>query len=131
MKYLGVDYGAKRVGIAISDAEGKIAFPRGEVNNDEKLLVSIARLAEEEKVGHIVVGDTRASGGADNPITSSARAFVTELEKTLAIPVECAPEIWSSIEASRYAPEGSEHSNAAAAAIILQRFLDMHAGDVQ
>ncbi|OGG66529.1 hypothetical protein A3D71_02845 [Candidatus Kaiserbacteria bacterium RIFCSPHIGHO2_02_FULL_55_20] len=124
MKYLGIDYGAKRVGIAVSDAEGKIAFPRTTFPNDEKLSSKLAALTTEENIEAIVVGDTRSHGGRDNPVTAEAEAFVTALQATVAVPVERVWELWSSIEASRYAPEGKGHDDASAAAVILQRFLD-------
>lgn len=131
MKYLGIDYGAKRVGIAISDDEGRIAFPRAVIPNDKNLLPYTVELIKKEKIGTIIVGDTRSHGGRDNPVTKEANAFIEILKKTTNLPVEKAWEAGSSIEASRYAPEREGHNNAAAAAIILQRFLDMHAGDVQ
>lgn len=124
MKYLGIDYGAKNVGIAISDGGGMIAFPRADIPNDDKLLSFITRMIREEKIEMVIVGDTRTVSGRENPITSEAEAFTVKLGEEAGIPIEFAPEMWSSIEASRYAPEGSGHSNAAAAAIILQRFLD-------
>ncbi len=124
MKYLGIDYGAKSVGLAISDDGGTISFPRAVVPNDEKLLQFVARLILEEKVGQVVVGDTRTVSGAVNPITERADAFINELAKTTAVPIERVWEAWSSIEASRYAPKGEEHNDAAAAAFILQRYLD-------
>lgn len=126
MKYLGIDYGSKRVGTAVSDAEGKIAFPRAEVPNNEKLHRSLAAIVGQEGVGKIIVGDTRAFGGTQNPITPEAEAFTAKLRELTGIPVELAFEAGSSIEASRYAPRGEEHNDAAAAAIILQRYLDMH-----
>ncbi|OGG52371.1 hypothetical protein A3H16_00180 [Candidatus Kaiserbacteria bacterium RIFCSPLOWO2_12_FULL_53_8] len=131
MKYLGIDYGRKRVGVAVSDAEGKIAFPRTTVTNDDKLLSGLLKLIQNEKIGRIVVGDTRASGGAENPITFEAQAFVEELTKATSVPIEFASEMWSSIEASRYAPENKAHDDGAAAAIILQRYLEMKGGEVE
>lgn len=125
MKYLAIDYGSKRVGTAVSDAAGTIAFPRTILLNNEKLFPSIQKLIEEEKIGTIVVGDTRSHGGGENPVTAATESFVAKLETDTALPVERVWEIWSSIEASRYAEKGNEHNDAAAAAIILQRFLDM------
>jgi putative Holliday junction resolvase len=125
MKYIGIDYGSKTVGIAISDDEGKIAFPRAEIPNDEKLLSFVARMASEEKTEQVIVGDTRSHGGAENPVTKEAERFAGELARETGLPVSRAFEAWSSVEASRYAPKGQEHNDAAAAAIILQRFLDM------
>lgn len=124
MKYLGIDFGSKRVGIAISDVEGKIAFPRATLQNDGKLLPQIAEVVKNEKITTIVVGDTRSHSGKDNPVTAEAEAFVAALQVATTVPVERVWEMWSSIEASRYAPEGKGHDDASAAAIILQRFLD-------
>ncbi|MDO8576289.1 MAG: Holliday junction resolvase RuvX [bacterium] len=125
MRYLGIDFGAKRVGVAVSDAAGTIAFPRATLPNDAQLFSQLAELVKNEKIGSIVVGDTRSHGGKDNPVTAEAEVFVTSLQAAIAVPVERVWEMWSSIEASRYAPEGKGHDDASAAAIILQRFLDM------
>jgi len=127
-KYIGIDYGGKRVGTALSDEGGTIAFPRGEILNDEKLLGELVRMIEEEKVGHIIVGDTRAPGGNPNAVTAQADAFMKELARVSGKEVTPASEVWSSVEVSRYAPENHPHDNAAAAAFILQRYLDMHEG---
>ncbi len=124
MKYLGIDFGKKRVGIAVSDAAGTIAFPRATLVNNKQLFSQLTELVKNEKIGTIVVGDTRSHGGGDNPVTSDAEAFVLALETAIDVPVERIWEMWSSIEASRYAEKGNEHNDASAAAIILQRFLD-------
>lgn len=131
MKYLGIDYGAKRVGIAVSDAAGTIAFPRTTFANNDQLLAQLREVIEKERVEILVVGDTRSHGGADNPVTSEAEAFVAMLEREIKLPVERVWEMWSSIEASRYAPEGKAHDDSAAAAVILQRYLDMRSDAVE
>ena len=122
---LGRECGEKPDGLAVSDAAGTIAFPRATLPNDAQLFSQLAELVKNEKVGSIVVGDTRSHGNKENPITAEAEAFVTALQKTFDVSVERVWEMWSSIEASRYAPEGKEHNDASAAAIILQRYLDM------
>ena len=127
MKYLGIDFGTKRVGAAVSDDAGTIAFPRETIANDAKLVPHLNKLVEEENIEAIVVGDTRSHGGAENPVSTEAEKFIKALEQTTGLPVERAFEAWSSIVASRYAPKGKEHDDAAAAAIILQRYLDMNA----
>ncbi|MDP3965387.1 MAG: Holliday junction resolvase RuvX [bacterium] len=124
-KYLGIDYGAKRIGVAVSDDKGTIAFPRATINNDADALESLAHLVASEKIGSIVVGDTRSFSNLANPVTKEAEDFVVRLKKELLLPVTSVWEAGSSIEASRYAPESASHSDGAAAAIILQRFFDM------
>ena len=123
MKYLGIDYGARRVGVALSDDTGSLAFPI-EVVETPRAHARIAQLIAERKVGGLVMGDTRSIGGARNPISAEAERFAAALERSSGMPVARAFEAWSSVEASRFAPEGREHDDAAAAAIILQRFLD-------
>jgi putative holliday junction resolvase len=126
-KYLGIDYGAKRIGVAVSDNEGAIAFPRATIKNDVRLMESIKRLIAKENIGSIVIGDTRSFSNLENHVTKDAEGFVRRLKKETSLPVESVWEAGSSIEASRYAPEDAGHSDGAAAAIILQRFFDMRA----
>lgn len=125
MRYLGIDYGAKRVGLAVSDADGAIAFPRTTIANDVKFLERLLSLIKEEKIERIVVGDTRAFSGYENPVTKDAELFMNKLNALSGLPVVSAWEAGSSVEASRYAPDDG-HEDGAAAAIILQRYMDMH-----
>lgn len=123
MRYLGLDYGAKRIGVAVSDEAGGFAFPKETIPNDAQAIEGIARMIVEAAIGAVVIGDTRAANGAENPVTFEADRFVEELGERVQIPLHRAWEAWSSIEAGRFAPDG-EHDDSAAAAIILQRFLD-------
>ncbi len=129
MKYLGIDYGSKRIGLAVSDGDGVIAFPRMMLTNDDSALGEIAKVVEEERIERVVVGDTHSLGGAVNPVTADADAFIAHLKSSLSVPVESAFEGWSSIEASRYSD--GEKRDDSAAAIILQRYLDMHGGGIK
>jgi putative Holliday junction resolvase len=126
VKYLGIDYGTKRVGLAVSDANGTIAFPRTTLPNDGGLMKALLDTVKNEHIERIIVGDTRSHGGGSNPITAEAEKFTEELACETGLSVSRAFEVFSSIEASRYAPEGALKDDAAAAAIILQRFLDMN-----
>lgn len=129
MRYLGIDYGARRIGVALSDETGGFAFPRETLPNDPTAVDRITAIVAHENVGGIVIGDARAVSGAENPITADADAFARQLEAHAKVPVQRSWEAWSSIEASRFAPKGREHDDAAAAAIILQRFLDVQPKD--
>ena len=124
-KYLGIDYGAKRIGIAVSNDEGTIAFPRETVENNARMFQKLAQIIVREKIQSIIVGDTRSYSNLKNLVTKDAEVFAERLKKEINLPVNLAWEAGSSIEASRYAPEDSAHSDEAAAAIILQRYIDM------
>lgn len=124
MRYIGIDFGRSRIGIAVSDAAGSIAFPRAVIANDERAVPSIARLVEDEHAVAVVVGDARTFSGGENSVTAEADAFTDALAAAVSVPVRRAREAWSSAEAARFAPAGKKHDDASAAAIILQRFLD-------
>src|SRR3989338_9086055 len=72
MRYLGIDFGSKRVGLALSDESGTLAFPYSVVKNDKALLSEIERIVREQKVKLIVMGESRDFKGRDNPIAKQA-----------------------------------------------------------
>lgn len=123
MRYLGIDYGAKRIGLALSDQGAQFAFPHETIPNDATTIDRLRGIVKHEEVGAIVIGDARAANGVANPITEAAERFIETL-RGLHIDVHTVSEAWSSVEAARFAPKGAEHNDASAAAIILQRFLD-------
>lgn len=124
MRYLGIDYGTKRLGLAISDEASGFSFPHAIIPNDAKLLKALASIIETESIGAIVVGDTLSLEGGANRVTEEAQKFVDDLTAFVDVPVHRAREGNSSAEAMRYAPARKRHDDSAAAAIILQRFLD-------
>ena len=101
MKYMGIDYGAKWVGVAISDAGGTIAFPKTTLPNDTHLKVSLGDLIKKEHVDVVVVGDTLAINGEKNEISDDAEQFIKDLKGFITVPVSPAFEAWSSSEAAR------------------------------
>lgn len=124
MRILGIDYGAKRIGVALSDEGAGFAFPAETIPNDVTAIDRIAKICTREGVRTIVIGDTHAANDAENAITKEANAFAASVQRFTRLPVEMVREAFSSAEAARFAPKGKEHDDAAAAAIILQRYLD-------
>ncbi|HEY4504350.1 MAG TPA: Holliday junction resolvase RuvX [Candidatus Paceibacterota bacterium] len=123
MKYLGIDYGAKRIGLAVSDAGGRIAFPRKVLANEgEKSLRYVALLCEKEAVGEVVFGQSLDYKGRPNPIQTQIENWKLKLEKLCHIPVYYQQEVLTSFEAARNT--GKEMLDASAAALILQSYLD-------
>ena len=55
-KYLGIDYGSKRIGIAVSDENKKIAFSREAIINDKNILENIFKIIMEENIERIIIG---------------------------------------------------------------------------
>ena len=77
MRYLGIDYGAKRVGIAISDEGSKIAFPYVILENIKGLVGEIKTICAHENVGTIVIGESMDYKGAPNIIKKEIDRFIT------------------------------------------------------
>lgn len=122
MRYLGIDFGEKRVGIAMSDEEGKIAFPQVVLTNDSDLLKNIANLCIKNNVEVVVMGESRDFHGKINEIMWKIDGFRKQLE-ALGLKVIFEPEFMTSIQASQITGE-NEMIDASAAAIILQSYID-------
>lgn len=135
MKILGVDYGSKRIGLAISDEGMNFAFPKRLLQNDQNAIEEIGHIIKEEKIFEIVVGDTLDMSGQKNEVTTELESFIEELGHKFQLPIKKEREFFTSIEAR--GREGKESLNAretkkipqgkvdaSAAALILQRYLD-------
>lgn len=136
--YLGVDYGSHKVGLAISDARGVMAFPLEQVPTKEALQ-RIEALVREKKIEVLVMGDTLAASGRENEVTDGARRFAARLQEKTQLPMHLVPEHGTSGAARATLGEGVPRGvlqnkrrkedamhDARAAALILQRFIDVH-----
>ena len=124
MRYLGIDYGSKRIGIAVSDDEGRMAFPVGVIaNRGESAIKEIASRTKKECVRIIVVGLPVGLDGKETEQTGKIRLFIMALTKAIQLPVETENEMFTSRMAAGSGMKG-DHVDAASAAIILQSYLD-------
>jgi len=78
-RVLAIDYGSKRIGLAISDELRMIARPIGFLENTNRLQKEIIALVEKENVGCVLVGLPRTLGGTDSEFTTTVRAFAEKL----------------------------------------------------
>lgn len=125
MKYLGIDFGSKKVGFAQSDDEGLMAFPLMVSPNDKSLLKDTMELLRELKITTIVIGESVDGKGKPNAIAKEARAFGMQIEKSVDVKVAFEKEWYSTVEARKQpGKEGDHEVDDQAAAIVLQRYLD-------
>ncbi len=123
MKYLGIDYGKKKIGLSVSDDSGKVAFPVLILKNEkDETIKKIVYILEERKINEIVIGLSLNYKGADNLITKEAVDFAEKLEKVSGKKVNFEKEYLSTKEANRTID--NKEDDARASAIILQSFLD-------
>ncbi len=120
-KIIGIDYGAKRVGIAVSDEASSIAFPHATFANDRALMDTLLTLIRTTNASTVVIGDSQDANGNDNPIMKDARAFAEDLQKRAAVAVAYEPEFYTSQEARQHT--GKFAVDAEAAAIMLNSYL--------
>lgn len=121
-KIMGIDYGSKRVGVAISDEGLKFAIPLSVIENDEDLLTKVQKIAVDSEVMQIVMGESKDYKGLPNPILLDSLEFKNKLE-SLGFVVYLEPEFMTSVQAERLQGK-NDLSDASAAALILQSYLD-------
>ena len=125
MKYLGIDFGSKKVGFAQSEDEGRMAYPLMISPNDASLLKDTLGLIREMKFGIVVIGESVDGKGKPNPIAKEARKFGTQIENAIDVKVVFEKEWYSTVEARKQpGNEGNHEVDDQAAAIVLQRYLD-------
>ena len=145
-RILGIDLGARRIGLAIADGDGLTSRPLATVNRARSLApqddaATLARFVAEQKVAELVVGLPLEASGAHGPMAEAAATWASAVATLLALPVTMRDERLSShLAESRLGPMPRGRSGGApsrtqrdryrekvdreAAAIILQDELD-------
>ena len=140
MRFLGIDYGTKRIGVAVSDENGMLAFPKEIIQNDKNTFDKLSEIIKKEKIKEIVVGESVDFSGKLNVLSGRIEVFILELKEKFNLLVHKQKEFLTSVEA-RKSKEGKKDFNkiqahskvkqiksgridASAAALILQRYLD-------
>ncbi len=121
-RLLGIDYGEKRVGVALSDETGQMAFPLTVFPNDKNLLKNICRVIVEKKVAEIVIGHSLDKEGEPNKIHDKVEAFMLDLTLETGLPIHLESELYTTQAALRLQGRNAM-TDAAAAALILDNYL--------
>ncbi len=121
-RLLGIDYGHKRVGLAVSDETGTMAFPHKVFPNDQALVKNICTVIREQKVGEIVVGHSLDKEGNPNSIHDKVEALMLDLTLETGLPIHLEPEQYTTQAALRIQGRNAM-TDAAAATLILDTFI--------
>lgn len=133
MRILSIDYGQKRVGLAVSDPLGFTAqgLPTIEGASSKELIAEIGRVCKEWSVEEIVVGMPVNMDGSLGPKANETNAFIERLKTGVAVPVTTWDERLTSREAGRLMIEEGlsrkkqrAQSDRIAATLILQNYLE-------
>ena len=93
MRYLGIDYGTKKIGLALSNESGSMAFPYSVVAQSAHLVSDIVSLIALEQVDALVVGKSRSLSGEDNALERDIEVFLSELGARVTLPVHRESEV--------------------------------------
>ncbi len=134
MRALGVDLGSRRIGVALSDSEGRMALPfdtvvrTGDRFSEHRQLAELVAEAEAEIV---IVGMPFSLDGSEGPAAERARKEVAQLGRTISVPIETYDERFTTVTADhalREADMGGRQRrkviDKTAAAVMLQAWLD-------
>jgi putative Holliday junction resolvase len=141
VRVLGIDYGERRIGLALSDPTGLLASPWKKIDNDANVGAAAQRLAleanaliaEPDGLDAIVIGLPRRLNGEDNDQTARVRKLADLLGASVAIPIALQDERLTSRAADELLAQREcdwrrrkQQLDVVAAALILQDFLDQH-----
>lgn len=122
MKYIGIDYGEKRIGIAASDDSGMIAFPHATIENTASTLSEIKKICDAQKPGKIIIGMPMLIGEV-SPLMRTIQRFGDVLARFTDIPVAYENELFTTKMATQ---SGAKKNmvDQSSAALILQSWID-------
>jgi putative Holliday junction resolvase len=140
MRIIGLDLGEKRIGVAAADDRTGVALPVTTVNAVGDPAALVASILREQSADEVVVGLPLSMSGAVGPQAEKVLALVEELREIVAIPIHTWDERLSSVQASRSPGRPTRRKSnrtadagrdAAAAAIVLQAYLDSRRSPVR
>ncbi len=129
MRYLGIDYGDKKIGLAFGDSEAGIAVPLDVIQNVENIYQKLADRIAVEQIDEIVIGVPLSTvEGPGSPQLEKTRSFIKGLQEVVSIPVHEEDERYTTAESIRLQrEEGAEAADdALAAMLVLQAYLDQN-----
>jgi len=122
MRKLGIDYGTKKVGLAMTDESGSMAFPHSVIPTNPDLLKKLVALVEKEKIGEIVIGHSLDRNGKPNTVHQAVEGLMLDLTLETGLPIHLQPEQYTT-QAAIQLQGKTPMTDAAAAALILDSFI--------
>lgn len=133
MRALGIDFGERRIGLALSDQDGRLAVPFKtlERQTDRRAIYTLADLVRREGVGRLVIGEPRGLDGRAGDSAERVRRFGEKLARVTGLPITFVDEALTTVEATELLRQSGQRRgdhdprlDALAAKILLQEALD-------
>lgn len=122
MRKLGIDYGTKKLGLALTDESGSMAFPHSVIVNSPDLLKVLIKIIKKEKVEEIVIGHSLDRNGKPNAVHAAVEALMLDLTLETGLPIHLQPEQYTTKAAIQLQGKNAQ-TDASAAALILDSFI--------
>ena len=134
-RFLALDFGTKRIGVALTDPLKIIAQPQAVVANSAQMFSAIQKLVIDQRVGRIIVGNPIRLNGKPGPAQDAVAQFVEQLSAVVTVPIVLWDERMTSAEANKRMIESGirrerrkELVDSMAAALLLQNYLQATGG---
>lgn len=131
MRILGIDYGQKRIGMAMSDPLKITSQPMPFLPNDKNMWANLKKFIEENEISEIVIGLPITMKGTDSEMTVEVEKFSKELESIVSMPIILQDERLSTMESEKFLIAANVSRDkrklvrdSMAACIILQDYLE-------
>lgn len=140
MRLLGIDYGSKRIGVAVSDENANFTFPHSVVENNKNTMEEIKKICGEKNIGKIILGESVDYKGRPNLVMKKIEIFKRALEKEIGLLVIYQTETLTTAESLRLPDRKTTgrgianlkrrnsskmpKNDASAAALILRSFIE-------
>lgn len=134
-RFLALDYGTKRIGVAWTDLLKITAQPQPFLENTPELMSRIQAIVVSQKVSRVIVGNPVRLNGQPGPAEEAVAAFVLRLKEVVAVPIVLWDERMTSAEANKRMIESGlrrerrkELVDSMSAALLLQNYLQATGG---
>jgi len=131
VRILALDWGDVRIGAAISDPDGKIAFPLEKIITAKGAVAEIKSIVSDLEVEKILIGLPKNLSGQEGESTKKVESFAASIQKEIGCPIELVDERFSSVEAGNKLDDAGMNQKKQrtikdniAAQTILQQYLD-------
>lgn len=99
MKIIALDWGQKRIGVAVGDTASRIPFPRDFILSDNRALEAVLELSQDENAEKVILGLPKKLDGSEGSSAQKVQDFAQKLRENLEIPIELIDERFSTVVA--------------------------------
>ncbi len=132
-RFLGIDYGTVRIGLALSDPTGTLASPLTFLENQssQQVTTALSELIQTHQIAGLVIGLPRNMDGTYGPSAQKVRDFIGQIQKSISLPITPIDERLTTAQASKQLSgiglnqkQLRKKVDSSSACLILQQYLD-------